>query len=160
MTHFEKPYEDENIEINFIKEFIGELIQNYKKNLTSSKTLMGLSKAFYIIDNFGKLNFEGYLRLEAGTRNEMGSSFYVLTIYSEEIILCQEGYEKGEFGGDSVYNEYFNSLSAGGGLEAKLRLEEWKDMFYDLSENGLQFTIDDMVEDLEELDSDESDEEE
>ena len=160
MIQFENSYGSEKFEINFIKEFLGELIQDYKKNLTNSKTLMGLAKAFYIIDNFGKLNFDGYLRLEAGTRNKMGSNFYVLTIYSEEIILCQEGYEKNEFGGDTVYNEYFNSLTVEGDLEEKLKLKEWKDMFYDLSQQGLKFTIDDMVEDLEEVDSDESDEEE
>src|ERR1039457_3104143 len=95
--------------LGFIKEFLEGLISEYSKTQIGSFKQIGLTKALYLVDNFGAVDFDDCLIINAGTNyEEGGSDYYCLTFYSDEIIISQEGNEfDGSISYDDVYYEYY-----------------------------------------------------
>lgn len=136
-----------------LMEFLGSLILNFKSKNISSHSLMGLSKAYYLIDNYKKINYEGYLRLESSERDEEGDlRGYVFRIYCDEAILCYEGYTHGNYGGDSEYEEMFNFDNDYDEFgEPELKISCWIDEFENIFNNTGTFSVDDSTVDIEQI---------
>lgn len=67
-----------------LMKFLENMILNFKSKNVSSESLMGLTKAYYLLDNYKKITYEGYLRLESYERDEEGDLHsYVFRIYCD-----------------------------------------------------------------------------
>jgi hypothetical protein len=137
----------------FLKSFLTELISNFIEKNISSKKLMALSKALYLLENFKKINYDGTLRIEAGYKiSNGGANYFVISICDDEVILSQEGYEYSEdVGSDSVYNELFYMGEIESYFDAKQKLEYWLQGFNELSSDGTDFKTSDETENLDDL---------
>ncbi len=144
-----------------LMEFLESLILNFKSKNISSDSLIGLSKAYYLIDNYKKINYEGYLRLETNERDEDGDlRCYVFRIYCDEAILCYEGYSHGSYGGGSEYEEMFNfDADYDEFEEPESKISCWIDEFENIFNNTGTFSVDDSTEDIEEIEQDNDDDE-
>lgn len=147
-----------------LMKFLETLILNFNSKGISSQSLMGLSKAYYLLDNFKKISFEGYLRLESNERDEEGGlRSYVFRIDSDEVILSYEGYTHGPYGGDSEYEEMFNFTYKYADFDdPEVNISNWIDEFKNIFNSNGSLSIDDSTEDIEEieLDDDDDDDEE
>lgn len=119
---------------------------------------MHISKGLYLLDNFGKLNYEGSVRIESGfTIPNDKAVYYVFNIFCDEIELCIEGFEAGEYGSDTFNNVIFGL----GDLDDEISDEEvieingWAEDFYSLWDNGKNLKTTDYVEDIENEEDDE-----
>ena len=139
---------------NHLMAFLETLILNFKSKGISSHSLMGVSKAYYLLDNYKKITFEGYLRLESNERDEEGDlRSYVFRIDSDEAILSYEGYVHGPYGGDSVYEEMFNfDYNQGVFDDPEVNINSWIEEFENVFINNGSLSIDDSTEDIEEID--------
>jgi hypothetical protein len=142
-----------------IMAFLETLILNFKSKNISSERLIGLSKAYYLLDNYKKITYEGYLRLESNERDDEGDLHsYVFRIYSDEVILSYEGYTHSPYGGDSEYEEMFNfDYDYDDFEEPELKISSWIDEFENIFNNTGSLSIDDSTEDIEEIEENESD---
>lgn len=146
---------------NHLMAFLEELILNFKSKNFSSERLMGLSKAYYLFDNYKKINYEGHLRLESFERDEEGDLHsYVLRIYCDEVILFYEGYTHGPYGGDSEYQEMFNfDCDYDDFDEPELKINCWIGDFENILNNNGSLSIDDSTEEIEEIEQHDIDDE-
>ena len=135
-----------------IMEFLETLILNFKSKRISSYSLMGLSKAYYLLDNYKKITYEGYLRLESYERDEEENlNSYVFRIDSDEVTLSYEGYIHGPYGSDSQYEEMFNfDYDYDDFAEPELKISCWIDDFENIFDNNGSLSIDDSTENIEE----------
>ena len=147
---------------NYLMEFLESLILNFKSKNLSSERLIGLSKAYYLLDNYKKITYKGYLRLESTERDEEGNlRCYVLKIDSDEAILCYEGYVHGPYGGDSEYEEMFNfDYNYGDFDNPEVNISSWIEEFENIFNDNGSLSIDDSTEDIEELEQDDDDDDE
>jgi hypothetical protein len=145
-----------------IMKFLESLILNFKSKGISSESLMGVSKAYYLLDNYKKITYEGYLRLESNERDEEGDlRSYVFRIDSDESTLSYEGYTHGPYGGDSEYEEMFNfDYDYNIFDEPELKISSWIDEFENIFNNNGSLSIDDSTEDIEEIEQDDDNEQE
>jgi hypothetical protein len=141
-----------------LMEFLESLILNFKSKNISSERLIGLTKAYYLLDNYKKITYEGYLRLESDERDEEGDlRSYVFRIHSDEATLSYEGYVHGPYGGDSVYEEMFNfDYNQGVFDDPEVNISSWIEEFENIFNNNGFLSIDDSTEEIEEI-SDEDD---
>ena len=145
---------NESLGRKYLMEFLETLILNFKSKGISSQSLMGLSKAYYLLDNYKKITYEGYLRLESTERDEEGDlRSYVFRIDSDEAILSYEGYVHGPYGGDSVYEEIFNfDYNQGVFDDPEVNISSWIEEFENIFNNNGSLSIDDSTEEIEEID--------
>ena len=137
-----------------LMKFLETLILNFKSKGISSQSLMGLSKAYYLLDNYKKITHEGYLRLESTERDEEGDfRSYVFRIDSDEAILSYEGCVHGPYGGDSVYEEMFNfDYNQGVFDDPEVIISSWIEEFENIFNNNGSLSIDDSTEEIDEID--------
>lgn len=147
---------DDTFALEFLGGFLQELILNYRKYSLSAKTLMAISRALYITENFGKVTFDGSLSIASGTRyNEGGSVSYEVTILSDEITFSLSGSEYTEgVGSDSVYEEFYSFGQSDESYDLSDTLERWKENFYAFFEDGRGLSVSDQTENLEGPDED------
>lgn len=137
--------------------FLEDLILNFKSKNISSQSLVGLSKAYYLIDNYKKISYEGYLRLDTIEKGKNGNIHcYVLTIYSGEVILSYEGYVQNTYGGDSEYEEMFNFDYDydNDDNEPEPKISRWIYNFNNTYISSGKFSINDLTEDIEVIEHD------
>jgi len=136
--------------------FLEHLILNFKSKNISSKSLTGLSKAYYFLDNYKKINFQGFLRLDTIEKGKNGNIHcYVLAINTNKVILSYEGYIQDPYGGDSEYEEMFNfDYEYDNDDEPEQKISRWKYNFDRTFKNTGTFSIDDSTEDIEEIEQD------
>jgi len=151
---------NESIGRENLMSFLETLILNFKSKKISSESLMKLTKAYYLLDCYKKLEYEGYIRLETNERDENGDlQSYVFRIYSDEVILCYEGYVHGPFGGDSEYEEMYNFDDDDEFDDPVEKISNWVDSFNSSYQSVGSFSIEDATEDIEEIIFDDTDEE-
>lgn len=142
-----------------LMKFLETLLLNFKSKRISAESLMGLSKAYYLLDNYKKIRYDGYLRLESIERDEEGDlRSYVFRIESDDAILNYEGYLHGPYGGDSVYEEMFKfDYNQGIFDNPEVNISSWiKEFEYIFNNNNGSLSIDDTTEEIEVI-SDEDD---
>lgn len=142
-----------------LMKFLETLILNFKSKGISSQSLMGVSKAYYLLDNYKKITYEGYLRLESNERDEEGDlRSYVFRIDSDEAILSYEGYVHDPYGGDSLYEEMFNfDYNYGDFDDPEVNISNWIEEFESIFNNNGSLSIDDSTEEIEEIDEEDDD---
>jgi hypothetical protein len=139
-------------------DFFESLIQNFRSKNISSQNLMGLSKAYYLLDNYKKITYEGYLRLDIMVKNDIEDiQCYFFRIYSDEAILGYEGYVNGPCGGDSVSDEIFNfNYDPVLWDEAEDNIDTWINQFEMIFNMNGTISIEDGTEDIEEIEEEEA----
>lgn len=151
---------NETIGREHLMNFIESLILNFKKKNIGSERLMNLSKAYYLLDHYKKLNYDGYLRLEADERDEHGNlKCFVFRISSDEVTLSYEGYVHGPYGGDSEFEEMYNFDDDDEFEDPFEKISNWIDRFNSIYDDSGSFSIEDLTEDIEEITKDDLDEE-
>ncbi len=139
--------------------FLEDLIINFKQKEIASESLMLLTKAFYLLDFYKKINYEGYLSLEAFERDENRDlRGFVLRINRDEVTLSYEGYVHGPFGGDSEYEEMFSFNNDDDEFtDPSVSISIWVDDFNDILTNNGSYSIIDTTENIEKLNFDDID---
>jgi hypothetical protein len=142
---------EDTLALEFLETFIGRLVIDFRKYGFSSRTLMSLSRALYVTENFGKVTFDGSLTIASGTQYDGGGSASLeVTILSDELTFSLAGSEYTEgVGSDSVYREFYSIGQSHPPLDLEGTLEEWSDAFYIHFDDGKGLSVSDQIENLE-----------
>jgi hypothetical protein len=152
----EVEYEDTDEEFNeceeyameFLTNFLTEMIDNHEAYKIDPNQLISLSRALILTETFKKFTFDrkGFLMLSATREYSNNGSLesYLVEFYENEIIFSMEEYVTGPSGGDSIAKEIYTI-----GHNAEINdidsiLENWKGMFmsYIKSSPGLEIEDD------------------
>ncbi|MFM2385885.1 MAG: hypothetical protein RL660_642 [Bacteroidota bacterium] len=160
MSQFELT-SNESLGREYLLDFLGSIITDFKAHKLSSESLLHLSKAYYLIDNYKKLNYAGYLRIETNATDEDNNSqSYVCLIHSDEVVLSYEGYTHGEYGGDSEYEQLFNFDDDDEFDDPIEKITHWIESFNALFDSASSLSIEDSTENIQEILFDDLDEDE
>ena len=93
--------------IQFIIEVLDNQIENSLSRKLHTEKLLGMVKAKYLVENFGKIEYEGNLFIQAAVKHEdFGADAYDINICFDEISVGRSGYIIGPYGSDSNCKEY------------------------------------------------------
>ena len=147
MDNLERYLDNTEIGVEFLLEFFDELLSTYKEKYISTENLLSIVKGKYIVENFKKIEFDGYLEISSTQVFDKGGISYSLIIYSDEITLTSGGYNVEDgVGSDSFGSTYYEMGNHERLIETFHNLEYWNLGFIENSKGGINIIVKDETE--------------